>query len=256
LVNAAACRGVDLRMIGSAALYARCSSARAFIPESFRDCKDVDFIARASDASLLEPLFKSEFGYIPDRGLTIATEGQRWTLMSHSSPITVDVFFDAIHFTHRLDLRHRLPVGEVTVSAADLLLSKLQYLRPRADDLQQMALLVACHDLTGDDEGLNMRRVCDVLSASWGYCYTAELGLKQVIQFVTDYDQHSEYLGPHLPTVTGRHPDPGDKRTVNCRLEAILSKVRAHPKTWRWKLRSLVGTWLKWYDDVEDPTTF
>ena len=42
----------------------------------------------------------------------------------------------------------------------------------------------------------------------------------------------------------------GDRQTVRDRIEQVLDRIEAEPKTLKWKMRARIGTPVKWYKDV------
>jgi hypothetical protein len=180
-------------------------------------------------------------GYQQDRRILIATEGHRWTLRASDGSHNLDVFFDALEFTHRLDLRNRLTVDADTIPIADLLLAKLQYVQPDARDLTAMVLCLAGFPL-GDEDGvmLNRGRIAAVLSSSWGYYRTATENLRRASESAAAVFSGS---GSEIRDVRGR-------------VDTLLATINAHPKPLSWRLRGAIGDRVKWYNDVEQGEVF
>jgi hypothetical protein len=63
----------------------------------------------------------------------------------------VDVFLDVFRMDHRVDLRDRLAIEPCTVSAGDLLLTKLQVFRAEERDLRDIVSLLQDDELAGED---------------------------------------------------------------------------------------------------------
>jgi hypothetical protein len=232
--------GVCLRLVGSAAVAVRCEEVARQAGAAVPLPRDLDFACLGSDARALGKLL-AEQGYRQDMGLLVAMEGRRWTLTSRNRSHSVDVFFDEMEFSHRLDLRSRILLEPVTLPAADLLLAKLQYVEPTPRDLAAIVLLLAAHPVADEDgTSLNAGRVVEVLTASWGYYRTATANLDRV----------SVIAGEILPGSVEL------VERVRERAQALLTAVEAAPKRLSWQLRAIVGTRFRWYKEVEQGEVF
>jgi len=234
LVDEAAAGGLPLRLAGSAAFAVRLAAAgRVEVAERW-PIQDLDFVCPSEAATGLESFF-SRFGYRNDRGLMIATEGRRWTLAAERQPAVLDVFFDEMRFCQVLDLRGRIASDPKTLTLADLLLSKLQYVEPRPRDLEAIVALLAAYALgEGDGDLIDYRRVCGVLGVSWRFYYTASLNFQR------------------LHALLGGEPS-GEAIS---RLEELETRARLWPKTLPWRFRALAGTAISWHDEVETTEVF
>ena len=185
--------------------------------------------------------YLTENGYEQDRGILVAAEGRRWTLSARDNTHKLDVFFDQMEFTHRLIFRERISVDQITLPVADLLLAKLQHLRPSSRDMTAIVLLLAGFPL-GDADGptLNTSRVTAVLSSSWGYNQTASANLERATTEANGILQGSPLLA----------------RRATESAQTLLSEIANTPKPASWRLRALVGTRIKWYNDVEQGDIF
>jgi hypothetical protein len=222
-------RGVPLRLAGSAAIACRCGET---IEERRPDGRprDLDFVALRAHADSLGMVF-GELGYENDRGLQVATEGRRGLFTSPAHPSPIDVFFDRLEFCHPLDLRGRLAIDPETLTLADLLLSKLQYVKPREEDLEAVRALLRRFPLgDGDGAAIDRRRLVEVLSASWGFYHTATLNLDRATT-------HGDAV------VTGR-------------VDELRTVLTAAPKGIWWTLRAWIGPRVQWYQDVEGTEVF
>jgi hypothetical protein len=230
-------RGVGLRLAGSTAVALRCAPLADTIPQAFREVGDLDFVCAARQAELLESVVCGEFGYSKDRGVLLATEGQRWLLRSNHNPISIDVFFDCLQFCHIINLQGRITIDQETMTLVDLLLSKLQYVKPREKDLLDIAMLLHCHELMESEAGICWPRLVRVLSSSWGFYYTASLNFRRV----------AERVASGLA--------PWSKLTrANAAITQLQTKLTHRKKGSLWQLRSLIGPRIKWYTDVDGGT--
>jgi hypothetical protein len=231
-------RGIGLRLAGSVAIAMRSNTRYrrrgrdAWVPA------DLDFVCREHDVVALTAFF-SERGYTYDKRILIATEGARWIFAHPGRMQSLDLFVDRMVFCHELDLRERVTIDRETLTVADLLLSKLQYVAPRGADLDDMNCLLHDHELACEDgPSLNQERVCDVLGRDWGFYHTASLNFDRM---------RSRLLEPGFS---------GDRSAVHKRLEDLRRAVELCPKSVAWKVRAAVGTRVSWYNEVEDTDPF
>jgi hypothetical protein len=148
----------------------------------------------------------------------------------------VDVFLDQLVMAHTIDFSGLLEREPVTVSLADLLLSKVQIYRITDNDLIDLAVLLAEHDLGRAPEEIGLDRVTKVLGSDWGFTYGARLNLAK--------------LADALETMIALEPRVADR--VRARVRGLEAAIEAAPKTTMWRLRARVGTRTSWYEHVDD----
>jgi hypothetical protein len=239
IINAAEQRGIHLRLFGSAAVLLRCGYRDRISLLYTRVPRDLDFVCNQGGRKELGVLL-AELGYECNRQLMIATEGRRWTLAAPGRPESIDVFFDEIEFCHRLNLRNRIAIDSETITLADLFLSKLQYVEPQEENVEDMVCLLKSHRLgQRDGEVINVERICEVLSSSWGYYHTAVINLDRICRRLTTVSR------PDGSTVATRE-----------KLLHLRQVVTNWPKGLLWKLRGVIGPRMKWYKEVESIEIF
>ena len=234
LVTKAAARGLALRLVGGVAIWLRASAeARAALG---RDYPDLDLVGRRKQSRALRDLLE-QLGYEPERVFN-ATHGAR-RLLYHASDRAyhLDVFLDEFAMSHTLDLGERLAEEELTLPAAELLLTKLQVAELNRKDASDAALLLWDHELAGSDGSgrLNARRVEELCAADWGL-YTT----------VTDNLGKVEALLPELVA------DGSPRDRVAGRLADLRGRLEAAPKSRGWRLRATVGRRKRWYELPEE----
>ncbi|MGD0020296.1 MAG: hypothetical protein ABSD62_13680 [Candidatus Limnocylindrales bacterium] len=239
LCQRAAERGVPLRITGSLAVLIHCP-AHANLLESLgrRPVRDVDLMAYLRDQRKIESLFTEE-GWVLDPVIRL---GQEWGIkrliyVSRDGAFKVDVFLDQLVMSHTVDLRRRLELDNPTLSPVDLLLSKLQIHAITQNDVLDIIVLLAEHELgDGLADTIERARLLRVLSDDWGFWYTAGANLDRVLAALDAY--------------AGLPPDVAS--VVRTRIGRIREAMDAEPKSRRWLLRSAVGTRLAWYQDVDE----
>ena len=102
-------------------------------------------------------------GYEQDQSFNALHGGHRLYFWDPVNERQVDVFLDKMEMCHAFDFSKRIDIDAQTLSLADLLLLKLQIVETNHKDYLDMLALFSDHDLTDDDDGINVR----YMSASW-----------------------------------------------------------------------------------------
>ena len=234
IVQAAHERGLLVRLIGGVAVWARCPSA--LLPELRREYGDVDLIGHARQSRDLTRFLES-IGYQPDKLFNAIHGAQRLNFADAATGRPLDVLLDKFVMSHALELRDRLPVDQLTIPLADLLLTKLQVVEINDKDMVDLAAMLADHAPgTGTDhENIDLGRFIDVLDRDWGFEHTVRLNLAKLREFVA---------GRELPEQLSTRIDE--------RVGALLSALDSGRKTVGWRLRGQVGERVRWYELPEE----
>lgn len=229
---------ITARLIGSLAIAARCPKHRWLMPAlGRRDPRDIDLVTYARHEQSLHELLERR-GYLLHPSVSHSREwGVKRLIYTHQShDAKVDVFLDQLVMAHTIDFIGRLDGERVTVSLADLLLSKLQIYRITSNDLIDLMVLLAEVDVGWGPGDIDLGRVREVLGADWGFSHGAELNLARLIEVAGSM--------PALdPTIAGR---------VQARAQRLLGEIDSAPKSLRWRLRSRIGERAPWYEHVDD----
>lgn len=234
LVAAAGARGMVLRVVGSTGIRLHCAPAAAALDRLRRPApKDIDVVCRQEDRTPLRRLLEAR-GWQVDRDLLVAMEGQRYAFTHPRDGLELDVFVDRLEFCHTIELRDRLGRREVTVPVEDLLLQKLQIVKPTVTDRLDSQALLATHRVGAeegpDGEAIDPGYVAGLLARDWGFHHTATANLAAL-----------------------RAAPPGNGgRLVGERVDALLASIEAAPKSVRWRARARVGERLQWWQDVDE----
>lgn len=239
LVTEGATQGVTLRIFGSLGVREHLRDFAGVLDRLERvPTRDVDFMGYSKDQARADRMFKA-LGYQPDPSIAYSLEYgiQRLIYYRRDEQLTVEIFLDELRMAHTLDFRGRLELDYPTISLVDLLLSKLQIQRITEKDIKDIIALLAEHDLgTGGREVVDVDYLLDVIGKSWGLYHTAAANLAIVGQWVHDV----EMLPPDVR-----------QRVVN-KVDALLRRMEAQPKSLRWRLRGMIGTRVRWYEEVGD----
>lgn len=230
-------RGLTLSLIGSLAIMLRCPThAPLMAPLGRRVPQDIDFVGYQRESRQVEIFFESR-GYVLHPSVSHSREfGLKRLIYADAAGHKVDVFLDALVMAHTIDFAGRLRREEPTVSLADLLLSKLQIHRITHNDLVDLTLLLAEHDLGQEPGQIDLDYVVGILSADWGFHYSA-------ISNVAKLDELVEQSTVLPPPIAAR---------VVASSNQLRDAVDRAPKTTRWRIRARVGTRLPWYEHVDE----
>src|SRR5439155_11274962 len=182
-------------------------------------------------------------GYVPERMFNAIHGRDRLNFAHPTARWTVDVVFDELRMSHRLDLRGRLNGPAPTVDLADLLLTKLQIWEINEKDLGDVVCVLADHELRGtraarrgavpntdDPELVDVHRITSLCASDWGLCHTVQrnLGL-------------ARDLGAR------RRPAAADFEPVE-QVAILFAAIDDAPKTLGWRSRARIGERVRWYE--------
>jgi hypothetical protein len=232
-------QGVTLRLLGSLAIRAHTQGTGKLIDLLQRvPTHDIDFMGYSKEHVNADRMFK-DLGYEPDPSVAFSQEYgiQRLIYHDRTQGIMAEIFQDKLRMAHTLDFLGRLELDSPTISLVDLLLSKLQIQQITEKDIKDMIALLAEHGLgNGDRELLDVNYLLKLTSDDWRLYYTA----KNNLSIVREWVDHMQVLD--IPV----------RQDVDAKLEQIINRVEAEPKSRRWKLRAKIGTRMRWYEEVGD----
>lgn len=234
----ATANGIHLRLIGSLGIALRCPEHRGLLQQlGRRPPQDIDLIGYAKQERLATDLFL-ERGYVLHPSVSHSREwGVNRLIYTHPGHGgKVDVFLDRLVMAHTIDFVGRLESEAVTVALGDLLLSKLQIQRITRNDLIDLTVLLAEHDIAGGPDTSALDRILSVLSVDWGFTYGAMVNLALLAAEVPGY----EHLGIEV------------RDLVLTRITRLEEAIDRAPKSARWRLRARLGTKTSWYEHVDE----
>jgi predicted transcriptional regulator len=231
VVDAADERGLTVRLIGGTAINRHAQAARE---EPFkRGYRDVDFVGTRQEEDELVELM-TDLGY---------EENERFNTMRRFrlefvDPVNerkADYILDRFEFCHEWDLSDRLELDHPTIPIEDLLLSKLQIVEVSDRDVRDILAMLTDHPVSeaDDTEAIDPSYISGLCSGDWGLYKTVTMSLERV----DDYVSNNEF--------------PVVEATIESRIEALDTAIEEQPKSFRWKLRSLVGERKQWYKRPE-----
>jgi len=236
--------GLPIRLMGGMAVWLRCPSVRK--PPYQREYGDIDLMASGRKRRVAAAYLERS-GYVPERLFNAIHGRDRLNFQHPSGKWTVDVVFDELRMSHRLDLRGRLNGTTPTLDLADLLLTKLQIWEINDKDLGDVVCVFADHALrvgvasrsredpaSTDPETIDVRRITSLCGSDWGLCHTAQrnLGLARDLSLA--------------------HPPAGSAQDPAHQITELLAAMDAAPKTLGWRSRARIGERMRWYETPEE----
>jgi hypothetical protein len=231
IAEAAAERGLPLRLLGGVAVAILCPSSRK--PPLQREYGDIDLATTGSAKKDATKLMES-LGYVGDREFNMLHGHRRLFFWDEVNERQVDVFVDEANLCHRVELKRRIEVRPLTLSLADLTVLKLQIVETNEKDYLDICALFADHELSENESGINAAYIANLAASDWGLWRT--LGMV------------AERSGGFARGLSGF--DAGER--VAERLRQLQKELDSVPKTRGWKLRSRVGDRKRWYELPEE----
>ncbi|MEM1515659.1 MAG: hypothetical protein QXH24_06405 [Candidatus Bathyarchaeia archaeon] len=232
IVEEAKRRELTLRIMGAVAIRIKCSKYTYILNSLQRQLTDIDFMAYSKHGPKICSLLK-ELGYELKRDMLIH-EG-RFFFYKPNSGVKVDVFLDKLRMSHTINFKDRLELDYPTIPLSDLVLEKLQIAKITEKDLKDLLALFRAYEVSDDDKAINGRYIAKLLADDWGFYYTVTSNLEILRDFIAHVNIPKE-----------------DKRNVLDKISGLSITIEREPKTLKWRLRSKVGTKVKWYTDVEE----
>jgi Uncharacterised nucleotidyltransferase len=231
LLARAEAEGVPLRLLGGVAIRLR---APGDLPPAFvREYADLDFVTKKKGAGRATELFRSE-GYEPHVAFNAIHGGERLLFFDEQHDRQVDVFVGSFQMSHKIPLDERLEVDPVSIPLSELLLTKLQIAELNEKDVRDALALLQGHAV-GDEDGetVNAGRVAALCAGDWGLWRTITGNLLACRAFADTYA---------VP----------ERAALDERIDALLERIEAEPKTRSWKLRAKIGERKRWYELPEE----
>jgi hypothetical protein len=231
LLALAAERQVPVRLLGGVAIKLR---APGELPAVFtRTYADLDFVTTKKAVGATTALFRDE-GYAPHTAFNALHGGDRLLFFDDDNDRQVDVFVGAFSMCHKIPLDARIEVDPTSIPLAELLLTKLQVIELNEKDVRDTLALLHDHPVgDADGDSLNADRVAELCAADWGLWRTITQNLASCRAFADTFD---------VP----------DRARLDERLDALLDRIEAEPKSRSWRLRAKIGDRKRWYDLPEE----
>jgi hypothetical protein len=243
LIDVARERGIVLRLLGGLAVREHCT-VTDFCE---RDYADLDLIGQSGQVKGIAALM-ADLGYREEAHVALATgSAQRQFaracdhLGDDGRPVheddRVDIFLDAFHMDHEIGLSDRLALGAYTISATDILLTKLQMARLNEKDVRDIITLLKDVDMADTDGPgvVDVGVIAQRCAQDWGLYHDVTASLTLCEELADGYDL-----------------DEAARDRVRARIGRLRAALDAAPKPLAWRVRAKVGTRMPWHDEVEE----
>lgn len=222
---------VPLRLIGGGAIYLRCPSSQS--PVLRRTYADLDFVGLEEHGTEIRRFFEG-LGYEPDTWFNKLHGRTRMLFWDQGNGRQADVFLDRMNMCHMLDFRARIAIDPQTLTLADLLLTKLQIIEMNRKDLIDIVALLVDHPVgEGDGEEINGAYMGRLAADDWGLHRTIIQNVERVRQ------DEAEFNG------VGQFP-------LVSQLDSLQACLDRAPKSVAWRMRSVLGDKVRWYETPEE----
>ncbi|MGM0687719.1 MAG: hypothetical protein ACQET3_12165 [Promethearchaeati archaeon] len=225
---------IILRVMGAIAIRHHCPDFRELHQKMGREISDIDYVGYEKQSDEIEDFFKEQ-GY-KSRVLSYSyRQVGRMIFFDEATKRHVDVFLDKLAMCHTIDFSDRLEIDYPTIPLAEILLQKTQIIMLSDKDVIDTMVMFREHDVGASDEDMiNIDYIAGILARDWGFYHTVTTNLQKVKDLLPDY-----YL------LTDE-----DRQIIADRIDRTITRFEEEPKRLKWKIRSKIGTRMKWYKDV------
>lgn len=225
-----------LRVIGSLAFQMHCPQFGYLQAAMGRAYTDIDFGAYSRQNKQITEMMTT-MGYMENREVYIASEGERAIFDKPGTGLHVDIFYEKLDFCHAIYWKDRLEVDSPTIPLTELLLEKTQIVQINEKDIIDTIMLLLEHPLGSiDEETINIELAAQLCAHEWGLWRTTTMNLEKVKQLAQHYTQLT----------------PDQKEKVTSQVDEIIARLNSEPKPLAWRIRDRVGDRLKWYKEVDE----
>ena len=237
LAQGAADAGLGLKLLGGLAVRVICPE----LPPRLRAGQDIDF-ACLSRGRRDVVAYLERSGCQPDKRFN-NLNGDRQMYFNAPSGRPIDVMVDRLTMCHTLDFRPAFGALPLSLSAMDILLSKLQIVELNEKDARDILQLLAGVPVAdgpaagGTGPVLDASRFTSLVAADWGWWRTTTGNLEK------------------LPDLAAAKPELiplGSPKDPLAQAARLLELARSVPKGMKWKLRANVGDRVRWYELPEE----
>ncbi|PWI57205.1 hypothetical protein BM613_09775 [Sulfoacidibacillus thermotolerans] len=200
-----------------------------------RPLGDLDLFTISKERKVVQELLET-IGLKGDREFNLLNGKTR--LLYYANHEKVDVFIDEFSLCHRIDLRERIHLEAQTLPLADLLLTKLQIVELNRKDMIDLVALLLVAPLVETDQpsAINIRYLAKMLAKDWGLWRTCTKNLQLLVNemctLIADEMQQSKVLE---------------------KINTLQQAIDLTPKSAAWRMRSVVGERVRWYELPEEP---
>jgi hypothetical protein len=236
VLSQAATQQVQLKALGGIGCWLHANEHGEDARPYLRDYGDVDVVLPGAASAKLAPFMK-QIGLNPVESFNVNGGASRRMYIDPETGVQVDVFIGSFSMCHEvpLDACAFAPDGHPSLSATELLLTKLQVVELSDTDANDAASLLAFHDIDSNAESIDGARLAAVLAGDWGLWRT-------VTQNLGKLRERAE-----------RDAFPARSSTVRENVDRLTGQIDGARKSFKWKARAKVGDRVQWYSEPDEP---
>jgi len=226
---------IPFKLLGATAFIYRCPKHRELYSKFNRRLTDVDFMTYGSvDSTKIDKLLE-DFGFKKQQNYIWHASTR--DLFVNDDGLLLDVFRDMLDFFFFVLFKNRLESDLPTIELEEMVMQKLQIVEINDKDFKDLCVLFLEHNI-GEEGGedIDGRFLAKIFAKSWGFHHTATANLNKFKRYLNE-----------IPVITG-----ADRKMIRGKVNQLMEIVAQEPKSLKWKLRSKIGTRMKWYKEVEN----
>jgi len=233
LITKAKQEGLELRLLGGLAIAYLSPNGRAIEP-FHRESHDIDLFSLRSYGKKISSFLEAN-GLEPDKRFNAlyGTERQQY----YYKGVKVDLLLDEFRMSHRLLLKHRIGISDITLPPSDILLTKLQIAEINEKDIKDVLALLYDLKMGNADTHtmIDAGYIADILANDWGFYKTATINLEKINRYLESLNIEKEI-----------------RKSISSEIEYLKNAIELRPKSINWKLRAKIGEKVRWYELPEE----
>lgn len=218
-------QNIEIRLIGSVGLYYHIfENLKKNI--YLRHIKDIDFILKdRKDAYKVIEIFK-ENGFNYSHEMLVNSEAKRLIFFKENDDsILVDVFSNPFSFAETIDFKDVFSMDKFALSITDIFLTKMQRVNLSENDFTDIAAILKYVELSDNKDSIQFRELKRILCNDWGFY---------------------KIFFENIDLIKNKYID------LSLTIEKIKNYLESCPKTTKWKIRSILGASIPYYQNVEN----
>lgn len=237
--GAASKNGATIRLLGGVAVAILCKGVYDRYPGLQRSPHDIDFMGYSKQSHRISSALNT-IGVTGDQRFNALYGDLRlkfYDKVEQENTMIIDVFLDRFKQSHEIPMKGRLEISHATIPPTDLLMTKLQIWEINRKDILDITALLAAYELkeSGGANQVELDRIADLTSDDWGLWKTSIRNLKKVGEFLDSDAEAAEVREDVVPKLA--------------QLNQVLTEAK---KSLKWKMRSIVGEKVPWYETPEE----
>jgi len=234
LITKAKQEGLELRLLGGLAIAYLSPNGRAIEP-FHRESHDIDLFSLSVYGKKIS-LFLEANGLEPDKRFNALYGAERQQY--YYKGVKVDLLLDEFRMSHRLLLKHRIGISDITLPPSDILLTKLQIAEINEKDIKDVLALLYDLKMGNADTHtmIDAGYIADILANDWGLYKTATTNLEKINRYLESLNIEKEI-----------------RKSISNEIEYLKNAIELRPKSINWKLRAKIGEKVRWYELPEEP---